>query len=96
MKLIYVALIGLCFAYPNMASAQQAQQPPQREGRYIILFSPSARPDTFLLDTATGNTWVLHRYGDIAENSRNLNNETIGWVPMNWLKTFPSAPTQKH
>jgi hypothetical protein len=91
MKPIYAALIGLIVAYSNVTFAQQAQQPP-REGRYVILFSPVARPDTFLLDTATGNTWVLHRYAS-AENSGNLNNETIGWAPMVWLKTFPSAPT---
>jgi hypothetical protein len=40
------------------ASVRQANANPSQVGRYQIIYNPSMRADTFLLDTETGQTWV--------------------------------------
>jgi hypothetical protein len=60
------------------ATAQPAQ--PGQNGRYVILFSPHVRADTFLLDTQTGRVWVQSQYSD-------LNQSPTAWSPMERLDT---------
>lgn len=53
---------------PLVARGQEprpAAQPPANYGRFVIVFSPYARADTFLLDTQTGKTWQLAKYTDV-------------------------------
>jgi hypothetical protein len=42
-----------------------AATPMPRNGRYVIVFSPIARADTFLLDTQKGKVWQLTRFNDL-------------------------------
>jgi hypothetical protein len=41
----------------------QAQTTPS--GRFQIVLNPQVRADTFLLDTATGRTWVPTKFSDL-------------------------------
>ena len=59
-----------CFAV-GMADAQNAATP-QQVGRFQIV--GNAR-DTFLIDTATGDVWLLTQYLE-------FNKEPLAWVPM--------------
>jgi hypothetical protein len=51
---------------------------PAQNGRYNVLFSPHVRADTFLLDTQTGQVWILSQYSD-------LNGKPSAWTPMTRL-----------
>jgi hypothetical protein len=39
--------------------------PAPTPGRFQIVFSPTARADTFMLDTQTGKAWQFTRYTDL-------------------------------
>lgn len=58
-----IALAG-CGQFENPRN--QVESPPV--GRWTIVHSPHVQRDTMLLDTVTGNTWVLVRLGE-KENS---------------------------
>jgi hypothetical protein len=75
------SICALCFAV-GTAGAQEISPFAQQSGRYQIV--PSAR-DTFLLDTATGNVWLLTQYSD-------FNRDPLAWVPMFRLNS-PSDTT---
>ena len=38
---------------------------PDQHGRYVIVFSPIVRADTFLLDSQTGKVWELVTITDV-------------------------------
>ncbi len=50
----------------------------QQPGRFQIIFNPSIRADTFLLDTGTGKVWQLTKFTD-------LKNDPVAWVYMDRL-----------
>ena len=75
------SICALCFAV-GTADAQEMAPFGQQSGRYQIV--PNAR-DTFLLDTATGNVWLLTQYSD-------FNRDPLAWVPMFRLNS-PSDTT---
>jgi len=56
-------IASLLFLVSSAAMAQQA--PAQRDGRFVIMFSPLVRADTFLLDTATGKIWQMVQMSDV-------------------------------
>ncbi|HEX3342735.1 MAG TPA: hypothetical protein VHT68_26580 [Pseudolabrys sp.] len=66
--------ISLLFLAVGAANAQNSAAPifPSQLGRFQIV--TNAR-DTFLLDTATGNVWLLTQYSD-------FNKDPLAWVPM--------------
>lgn len=61
-------VVGTASAQDNRAAAIFSAQ----LGRFQIV--TNAR-DTFLLDTATGNVWLLTQYSD-------FNKDPLAWVPM--------------
>jgi hypothetical protein len=63
-------ICGICFVV-GTADAQEAATFSQQSGRFQIV--PNAR-DTFLLDTATGNVWLLTQFSD-------FNKDPSAWVP---------------
>jgi hypothetical protein len=48
-------------------SPQSATNSKSDVGRYQIVVSPGVRADTFLLDTATGKTWVQTAITDVED-----------------------------
>jgi hypothetical protein len=66
-----LTICALCFAV-GTADAQNAATFSQQVGRFQIV--GNAR-DTFLIDTATGNVWLLTQYSD-------FNKDPLAWVPM--------------
>ena len=69
-----LTISALCLVV-GMASAQDNRAAPifsPQLGRFQIM--TNAR-DTFLLDTATGNVWLLTQYSD-------FNKDPLAWVPM--------------
>jgi hypothetical protein len=60
----------LCFAMGTAAAQNAAIQ--QQVGRFQIV--GNAR-DTFLIDTATGDVWLLTQYSE-------FNKDPLAWVPM--------------
>jgi hypothetical protein len=70
-----VLAISTLFLTIGMAGAQDNRAAPiisAQLGRYQIM--TNAR-DTFLLDTVTGNVWLLTQYAD-------FNKDPLAWVPM--------------
>lgn len=49
--------------------------PPSEVGRFVIVHSPHIQRDTVLLDTETGQTWILVQLTDV-------NDEPAEWEPM--------------
>lgn len=77
MKLLVILLLGALLTgcdqkqtpttgrfIPDIQPAQSAGSA-QRDGRYVIVFGPHARADTFLLDTQKGKVWQLTKYTDL-------------------------------
>jgi hypothetical protein len=50
-------------------------------GRFTIIHSPLVERDTVLLDTTTGDTWMLVRLG-------NDDNSPLSWQPLGKSKAF--------
>jgi hypothetical protein len=66
-------IVATAWLYSTCALAQETRttsQPSTTQGRYVIVFSPLARADTFLLDTETGRVWQLTTYTDVAGEPR--------------------------
>lgn len=68
MRLLAIGL-GLAVGFATQASAEESRSDlfSQQPGRYQIVINPQARPDTFLLDTATGRVWQLVQYSDLKD-----------------------------
>ena len=62
-----VILAGCCIALLAQSTYSAAPQarPSSSAGRYQLVVNPSARADTFLLDTATGHVWQRTKYTDL-------------------------------
>ncbi len=58
-----------------LAPKGTAQVTPSEQGRFTIIINPSARADTFLLDTASGNVWQMVQLTDVA-------GQPTVWSPM--------------
>jgi hypothetical protein len=52
-----IPLLGILTAALLSVPQARAEPPSPSVGRYQIVFSPTVRADTFLLDTATGTVW---------------------------------------
>lgn len=68
MKAWIVALIlaGCCVALLAQSTRPATPQPRSTQpARFQIVINPSARADTFLLDTATGTIWQRTKYTDL-------------------------------
>lgn len=50
---------------PTQAPAALSAAPPPQNGRFVIVFSPLVRADTFLLDTQSGRIWTPTKYEDL-------------------------------
>ncbi len=59
MRTVLVLLAAACVAGCSAKAAPQVSSGPSAVGRYTIIHSPQLERDTFLLDTATGNSWQL-------------------------------------
>lgn len=70
---------GTHAAQPTQAGSQTSQV-----GRWTIIHSPHVQRDTMLLDTVTGQTWLLVTLGEDQ-------NSGFGWEPVAKLPS-PSAP----
>ena len=90
--------------YVAGALAQESPPTPQpstSQGRYVIVFSPLARADTFLLDTQTGRVWQLTTYTDVVGEPRVWKNmaridteaDLFNWLTTQEIKS--DAPRKK-
>lgn len=62
------AFVVTAWLYATCALAQEPSadsQPSTSQGRYVIVFSPLARADAFLLATETGRVWQLTVFTDV-------------------------------
>lgn len=58
---LLLAFVLILVLWPKRTETQDFSKPPSPPsypGRFQIIINPSARIDTFLLDTETGDTWV--------------------------------------
>jgi hypothetical protein len=69
------ALLALALAAASASPALAQSQVAPTAGRYVMVFSPRAERNTFLLDTATGRTWQLTQFTDAA-------GQPLAWVPL--------------
>lgn len=67
-------IIGFLLVAPIAALGQDSRSDlfSQQPGRYQIVFNPSVRADTFMIDTATGRVWQR-------TNFPSLNGEPDAW-----------------
>ena len=63
--LLLIALFTMAQAGPGGKVTTRPETVSTSAPRYQIVFSPHVRADTFLLDTATGQTWQQVQYTDI-------------------------------
>jgi hypothetical protein len=62
--IVVLILAGCCIALLAQSATPQAR-PSSSTGRFQIVVNPSARADTFLLDTATGHVWQRTKYTNL-------------------------------
>jgi hypothetical protein len=65
-------------------AARAATTQQKQDGRFVVVFSPLARADTFLVDTQTGRTWSMVRFTDLEGDPR-------GWQPIPQINTPADA-----
>ena len=63
--MVALLLAGCGVALLAQTARPAAPRPASQTARFQLIINPSARADTFLLDTATGQIWQRTKYTDL-------------------------------